>query len=363
MRFWRLLLLGLMFTAQAEAAGVAVVAPKDGDEARFGLQLSEGVKIAVEVINESGGLLGEKLEILDIDDVCSNSFVFGLSHKLHTGKDSGINLVVGPYCAERKAIEGLKDGTTVRILPQALANSLYNYDREGLFKIGGRISEQAKTVFEVYKQNWAGKSIAVVYDKENPASYEAAADIQSIFMANDLTNRVTLYDFGAYENKYKKMAKEIIKSNKIAYILGDKKQIADLAGKLQEKDENITLIIDEYMATDYFFKEMGNFANGVYVLRLNNQKSNAAFTKELVGLRIKNKEPHGLGVMGYAAVMMWSNMVKKAGSFDAGVIDKVAMGQEWSLPWGKVGFQHGRALSNSGWNMYIYENGEYTQVN
>ena len=108
---------------------------------------------------------------------------------------------------------------------------------------------------------------------------------------------------------------------------------------------------------------MGNFADGIYILRINNQKANANFTKELIELRIKNKEPRGLGVMGYAGVMLWQDMVAKAKSFDVNAVNKVSSQYEWNLPWGKVKLQNGHVLTNGGWNMYLLENGEYTQVN
>lgn len=363
MRFLYLVSLLLLIVTRVQAAGVAVVAPKDGDDAKFGQQLNDGVKIAVDTINETGGLLGEKLELIYIDDVCSESAEQGDVQRLNVGKESGINLVIGPYCIDMLSPNLMKESGTVRIMPQPLSNSWYNYDYAGLFKIGGRVAEQAKTFFEVYKDRWIDKNLAVVYDQDDAASYETAAELQSIFMANNLGNRINLYDMKAYEYKYKKVAKEVVKNNQVAYILGKKSQIAMLAQKLQEKDENIIIAIDEYMATAYFFKEMGNFADGIYILRINNQKSNANFTKELVELRIKNREPRGLGIMGYAAVMLWRDMVEKAKSFDVKAIDKVSVQQGWRLPWGKVNFQHGRTLTNGGWNMYLLENGEYTQVN
>lgn len=363
MKLLSLLLFCGFLIGQAQAAGVAVVAPKDGDEAKFGVQLIDGVKIAVDTINESGGLLGEKLELISIDDSCSEAALHGDMQRLRTGEESGVNLVIGPYCADMLAQSLDKSGKTVQIMPQPLSNTWYDYSNTGFYKIGGRVLEQAKTFFEVYKDRWIDKNLAVIYDKDDGVSYETAAELQSIFMANNLGTRVTLYDMANYGSKYKKMAKEIARNNKVAYILGKKSQIAKLAQKLQEKDENIIIVIDEYMATEHFFNEMGNFADGIYFLRINDQKANAHFTKELVSLRIKNKEPKGLGVMGYAAVMLWRDMVTKAKSFNAKAIDGVSGQQSWTLPWGKVKFQKGMALTNGGWNMYLYENGEYTQVN
>ena len=186
--------------------------------------------------------------------------------------------------------------------------------------------------------------------------------MQEIFIADNLQNRLNLYDFAAYK-KLKPMAKEIVKNNKIAYILGDKTQIAKLAQKLQEKNENIILLLNEYQAGLHFFKEMGNFAEGTYWLRLDDQKANSEFTDKLVDMRIRGREPHGLGIMGYSAVMLWFDMVKAAKSFNVNDLDKISTQKEWNMPWGKVKFKKGQISEVSGWNMYRFNDGEYTQIN
>lgn len=360
MRFLYIISLLMGFAMQANAAGVAVIAPKDGDEAKFGLQLIDGVKIAVDEINSDGGLLGEKLELISLDDVCSETSQGGEKQRLFMGKDSGINLVVGPYCQKSGNLN--IDRAAVQIFPQPMSQKNFVADSTGVLKIGGWEKDQADTLWEVYKERWADKNIAAVYDGNDSALVEVAEYLQQIFINNGMQGRINLYDFATYK-KLKSMAKEIVKNNKIAYILGNKSQIAKLAQKLQEKNEDIILITDEYHANGHFFKEMGNFADGTYWLRLDDQKANAEFTDKLVDLRIKGHEPKGMGIMGYAAVMLWRDMVKKAQTFALKEIDKIAKSQKWNLPWGEVQFNHGNISKSSGWNMYRFEDGEYTQVN
>lgn len=366
MHFIGTFLFTFLFCSSALAARVAVLAPQSGDGAMFGKELVEGVKIAVDVINEAGGLLGEKVELMNVDDLCEESASVKETQMMSLASKQGedkINLVIGPYCNDgfKEVSDIAAKNKILRIVPQALSRELYDYNATGLYKIGGKISDQAKSFFEFYKDKWIDKSLAVVYDSEDVAFYEVASELQNLMLQNDLANRITLYDFAAYK-KYKKMAKEILLNNKVVYILGNKRKIANLAQHLQEEDENITIVVDSYMAVEYFFKEMGNFAEGIYFLRLNNQKSNAEFTKELVKLRIKNREPYGMGVFGYTAVMLWHDMVKKAKSFDAAIIDKSVEHNYWQLPWGKIKFQQGKAEKTGGWSIYLLQEGDYAQV-
>ena len=91
-------------------------------------------------------------------------------------------------------------------------------------------------------------------------------------------------------------------------------------------------------------------------------KDNPTFTEELVRLRLAGYEPRGLGVYGYAAVRLWSEMVRRAGSFDFGKVDAQRNGKQFELPWGKVDFVNGNALQSSGYEVYQIVNGEYAQV-
>ncbi len=360
MRLLILLTLFLLSIVPVKASGIAVIAPKDGDEAIFTRQLVEGVKIAVDEINDAGGLLGEKVELITIDDACSETFAQGETQHLFLGEGSGINLVIGPYC-EGKSL-AYKNRKALQILPQPLGKDDFNEKVLGVLKIGGEIKLQAEVLFAIYKDKWIDKNIAVIYDSRSKRTYDTAEYLQKLFIDGNLSNRIKLYDLASYK-KMKSLAKEVAASGKIAYILGNKSQIARLAQQLQEKNEDITIVIDEYQAGGHFFKEMGNFAEGTYWLRLDDQKANAEFTDKLIDMRIKGYEPHGLGVMGYASVMVWRDMTKKANSYDVKLLDNTAAKGSWTLPWGKVKFNEGKISRSCGWNMYRFEDGEYTQVN
>ncbi|MBQ9235063.1 MAG: ABC transporter substrate-binding protein [Alphaproteobacteria bacterium] len=352
-------------TATVQAAVIAVSAPKSGDGAMFGEQLADGARIAVEEINDNGGLLGEKIEFIAVDDASSDLAVKSEEQLLTSSGAMGrLDLIVGPWGSDYFELISdvyAKNGITHMVV-QPLDEQRFGYKATGMFKIGGLVAAQAESVLAVYKERWSDKNIAVAYDKNNVATYETAAALQGLMQANGIGKRISLYDFADYA-KIKKMAKEIAAKSKVVYILGNKNQVAELAQKLQDRNEEIVLIVDEYMATSYFFKEMGNFAEGVYVLKFNDQKANSAFTKELVELRIKGREPRGLGIMSYTAVMLWRDMAEAAKSFDVGKIAKIANERNWNTPWGMVGFKDGAVVKGGGWNMYLLENGEYTQVN
>ena len=52
---------------------LAVIAPVNGDSSQIGSEIVSGVKAAVNEINDEGGLLGEKVNLLVIEDECQDS--------------------------------------------------------------------------------------------------------------------------------------------------------------------------------------------------------------------------------------------------------------------------------------------------
>lgn len=361
-----LVLLLLGSAVNAEAVNIAVVAPKEGPMAKSGHELIDGAQIAVDILNDKGGVAGEKINLIAVDDRCEDSLAVSAAQMmaLNSSGDDKIDFVIGPYC--KNSFSEISDIYTkakiLRVAPLPLNALQYEYESAGLFKICGLMSEEAKVFFDFYNRNFADKNVAVVYDSWLPETTETAFEVQQQFRANNSGNRIMLFDFAGYGKNYAQMAKEILLNSQAAYVLGDAKRTAKLVQKLQEQKEDTLIFVDEYLATGYFFRELGNFSEGVYVLAMESLKDSPDFTEELVELRLKGKEPRGLGVYGYAAVNLWKQMVENSGSFDFDKLIKVGREKVFELPWGKVSFNNGKPSLSSGHAIYQIRNGEYAQV-
>ena len=349
----------------ANAANIAVIAPRVGHLAKYGNEMIEGAQIAVDVINEKGGILGEKINLVIIDDRCEDSFAVSAAQMitLNSNKNDKMNLVIGPYC--NNSFAEISDiysrGKVMRIVALPLNESESNFQAKGLLKIGGVVSKQAETFFEFYKNNMVGKNVAMVYDKTLPQTVETALKVQQLFRENGLNN-LTLFDFVSYED-FETMAKEILLNNSIVYMLGSAKNMAVLAQEIQQQKAETIFFIDEYSANEYFYREMGNFAEGIYVISLKNMNDSPNFAEDLVELRFKQKEPKGLGVYGYAAVKMWAETVKNTKSFEFDKLNSVFEGKTFALPWGNVQIKDGKSPLDDGYIIYQIRNGEYVTVN
>ena len=70
---------------------LAVIAPKSGEYARAGEELFNGARLAVQEINDNGGLNGEKLDMLTIDDRCDDRLAVSTAEMLTLLKSKKIH--------------------------------------------------------------------------------------------------------------------------------------------------------------------------------------------------------------------------------------------------------------------------------
>ena len=366
-RFFKIFVFLLVMRVMVvEAANVAVIAPKEGPMAKYGLELISGVQTAVDMVNEEGGINGEKINLIAIDDRCEDTFAVSAAQmmSLNSSANDKINMVIGPYCNNMfyDIADIYSKGKIIRFVPMPLNAKQHNFYARGMIKLMGRFSDEAETFFDFYKNKMITNKLAMVYDSTMPETTDTAFELQQLFRENNISN-LTLFNLADYNKNFSQMAQEILLNNQIVYILGDYEKTARLVQRLQEEKEDVVVFVDEYLATEHLFNELGNFAEGIYVITLKDLKNNPEFTEELVTLRLKGKEPKGLGVYGYVMFRLWEDMAKQAKSVEFDKIINIQKKKTFNLPWGNIDWQRNIVEINNGYNIYQIKNGEYMQVN
>ena len=84
----------LFATASQAQVKIGVAGPITGANAAFGAQLTQGVEQAVEDINKTGGILGQKLEVEPGDDVSDPKQGVSVANKF---VGDGVKFVVGHF--------------------------------------------------------------------------------------------------------------------------------------------------------------------------------------------------------------------------------------------------------------------------
>lgn len=366
-KFVIVLVWGLLFARISEAAvNIAVIAPKSGDYSDTAADLAAGVRTAVSEINTQGGLLGQSINLIEVDDQCDDRFNVSMAQMMavNSSAEDKMNLVIGPYCHNEfsQVADIYAKARIVQIIPLPLDGETAAVYQKGLIKLPGRSSGQAGEFFEYYKLKFMNQNVALVYDGNMRFAVETAAAVQKIFADEKLPHRLTAYNFANYGKDYTQMAREILLNNQIVYILGDSKATAKLTREIGDIKSGTAVFTDRYSLKENYANIVDAGQEGLYYLGLENLKDNPQFAETLVRLRLQGKEPRGLGVYGYLSVILWKNLVLKSSSFDYDAVTATITAGKIGLPWGNVKFEKGNPDKSAPYGVYSFRDGEYTQV-
>lgn len=361
-------ILSLFMSGVAYAdVNVAVIAPKAGDYKSFGDEIISGVRIAVEDINAGGGLKGEKINLITVDDQCDDRLAVSTAQMmaLNSSKKDKMSLVIGPYCdnAFDEVASIYAKAGIFQIIPTTISAKEATKNHKGLVKMVGYKDRQGKDFYNYYKNNFTNSRVALVYDSNNREIVEIAAAIQGEFRKEGAADKLRAFSFETYNKDFDKLSEAIFKNNiDIAYILGKSRTIAKLSKELKSRKKDFVIFTNKYQAQDDFNKIMGDLAEGSYFVALPSLKDNPNFAETLVKLRLLGVEPEGLSVYGWSAVKLWEELVDKSDSFSYNKLASVLNSQSVETGWGEMMFNNGNPQNSINYGIYQLQSGEYTQV-
>lgn len=152
---------------------VALLAPLTGYSTELGNAGRNGVVLAVEQINASGGIRGRPIELRIYDVGWSPDSSELLMRAL---LDSGVQYVVGPYTSNMAAgtLAAMEGRNALLLTPTMSSDVLANRD-DNILCIQPYNSTQSRCVAD-YLQKKGWERIAIVYDASNKAYSQTSAD-------------------------------------------------------------------------------------------------------------------------------------------------------------------------------------------
>lgn len=123
---------------------LGLLGPFSGSEAAFGDYMQNGAELAIQEINDDGGIDGRELELVVEDDACDATASVAAAQKLVS---AGIDASVGGYCSGSTlpTIPIFKDAGIPMVIPAANSNAIVG---QGAFMINGTGTQQAEAAID-----------------------------------------------------------------------------------------------------------------------------------------------------------------------------------------------------------------------
>jgi branched-chain amino acid transport system substrate-binding protein len=340
---------------------IAVVGPVTGQYASFGQQMKNGGEMAVDDINEAGGVLGKKLDFTMGDDACDPKQAVAVANQI-TGK--GVALVAGHYCSGSSipASQVYGESDMVQISP-ASTNPDFTDKRSAsnIYRVCGRDDQQGGVAGQYLATHYGDKNIAIIHDK---TAYGKGFADEVKKALNETGKEEVLYeaisagekDYSALVSKLKQAAVDVV------FLGGYHTEAGLIVRQMRDQGMNTILMGGDALITQEYWSITGPAGEGTLMTFSPDPRKNPAAAEVVQRFKDKGIEPEGYVLYTYAAIQAWKQAVEKAGSTAAADVVKALNENEFDTVIGKFRFNEKGDPNLPPYAVYRWSNGTYEEI-
>src|SRR5215813_1960448 len=348
--------------AFAQDIPVAVAGPMTGGESASGRQMKNGAELAAEDLNAAGGVMGKKLALQVGDDACDPKQARSVAEKFAGAK---IPFVAGHFCSSSSipASEAYADGNVLQITP-ASTNPLFTERKLwNTFRVCGRDDQQGSVAGNYIAKNYKGKNIAVIHDKttygkgladETKKALNKAGVKEKLYEAYNKGDK----DFTALVSKIK------LNNIDIVFVGGYHQEAGLILRQMRDQGLKTVLMAGDALADKEYASITGPAGAGT-LFTFGPDPRNKPTAKAVVEkFKAKNIDPEGYTLYTYAAMQVWSQAAKKAGTMDPKKVMDTIKGGSWDTVIGKIEYDAKGDIKQIDYVVYKWDSkGGYAEIN
>lgn len=317
--------------AQPRAIRVGVLHPVTGALAYSGQQCREGALMAIEDINKAGGILGQKVVLVEGDDASDPKQGVSVANKFSA---EGVKAVVGHFNSgvSIPASEVYAESGIVQITPASTNPKFTEEGSWNTLRTCGRDDQQGKVSGHTLATEFKDSKLAILHDN---STYGKGIADETKKNANAEGKQEVIYtayvpgerDYTALISRLKEAGIDVI------YIGGYHTEIGLIARQAKEQGLKAQILGPDSLQTNEFWQIAGDGGEGVMMTFPADPRKRPTAAAVLKEFKDQGFDPEGYTLFTYAAVQVWAEAAQKAGSIDP---KKVAAELKADGPWGSV---------------------------
>lgn len=339
---------------------IGVIAPLTGSIALNGEQIDLGAQRAVADLNAAGGVLGEQVTLISVDDACDTDQAVAGAKRLVAEE---VAVVVGHLCSRTTiaASDTYAAADTLVISPASTNPAVTDRGLPMIFRTIGRDDDQAVVATEFMLSEFADQSIALVHDGNTYGEGLAQGVKEALNAAG--REEALMASFTAGQESYADVVSQLlaVDADVIYAVSNAVNDVALFRRQLKDAKPEAIFVSADVMASDGFSLIAGAAAPGSYFTfgpdaRLNPNAADvvAAFRDE------EAYEPDGYTLNAYAAVQAWAQAATAAGTTDSKQVAATLKEATFDTVIGTIGFDDkGDVTGVDSFIMYVWGTDQY----
>jgi branched-chain amino acid transport system substrate-binding protein len=323
-------------TARAELL-VGAGVPVTGQYAWNGEPTEGGIRQAVVDLNAAGGLLGEQLRVVVADDYCDPQQATAAARKLVA---DGVRVVVGHQCSDAAiAAAPVYEAAGIVLLSNFATNpELTERGLRLVFRVIGRDDRQAEIAAAYLVERFAGKRVAILHDTrrygrglaEEARRHLRERGVKEVLFAALEPGVATYPDI---VRQMQELGVEVI------YYGGYQDEGGLLRRQSWEAGLQVPMLTgDGITANDYWLIAGPEAAAATLSTSAPDARERPEAAALVTALQAVGQEPQPAALHAYAAVQVWAQAVRAAGTTEGHEVAEALRAGSFSTVIGEIGF-------------------------
>ncbi|MDH3354413.1 MAG: branched-chain amino acid ABC transporter substrate-binding protein [Chromatiales bacterium] len=323
---------------ETESIKIALVGPTTGPVAQYGDMQMMGAKMAIQQINAAGGVNGQKLEAVVMDDVCEPKQAVAAANKV---VNQGIKYVVGHLCSgsTQPASDIYEDEGILMITPASTSPAITERGFKMIFRTIGLDSQQGPVAGRYIANEMKPARLAIIHDKQQYGqgiAGEVKKTVESMGVNVVLFEGVNKdqKDFSALITKMKSKDVDFV------YYGGYHPELGLILRQSREQGFTSRFMGPEGVGNKDISTIAGKASEGLLVTLPSDFSAVPANAGLVAAFKAKGEDSSGPFVMpGYAAVQIIADSIKGSGSEDPKKLAEYMRNNSFDTPIGKVAYK------------------------
>lgn len=340
------------YSLAADPIKIALAGPVTGPVAQYGDMQAMGANMAIEQINQAGGVNGSQLQAVVYDDACDPKQAVAVANKI---VNDGIKFVVGHLCSgsTQPASDIYDEEGILMITAASTIPELTERGHSMIFRTIGLDNMQGPTAGKYIVEQVKPQRVAVLHDKQQYGEGIATAVKHALDQANipvALFEGVTAgdKDFSALIAKMKKENVDFV------YFGSYHPEMGMLLRQSAENNFNAKFMGPEGVGNSDITAIAGKASEGMLVTLPKAFDQDPKNADLVAAFKAKKQDPSGAFVFpAYSAVQVMADAMKSSKSDDPETVAEAIRQGRFDTPTGTLEFTEKGDLKD--FNFVVYE--------
>jgi branched-chain amino acid transport system substrate-binding protein len=352
------LTVALLLPAAAGAeVRIGLANPLTGPYAASGERNRVAVQLAIAALNQAGGVLGQQVRLVVVDDGCDSDRAAAAALEL---VKAGVGFVVGHMCSHASLTAApIYEAAGVPMMsPDSTHPQLTEEGRGNIFRLAGRDDLQGRLAGDWLAYQRPPRRIAIVHD-QSTYGRGLAERARERLREHGISEAL----FASYEPgqaTFAGLVEELQRAEvEVLFVGGYGPDAGRLIRAARDRGSRVQLVGGDGLAMEEFWAAAGAAGEGAVFTARPDLKQIPAAAKVLDEFRAMGLGPLPWGLAAYAAVEVWAAAAGRAGTVDPGQVTKVIHRGRFATALGRVAFDVKGDVEGADWQWQIWHDGFY----